>query len=229
MKQLDKTQIDYIKNYILKKGIRYVDVQMEILDHVASAVEEKMGLNESLTLDQALKEVHQSFGIFGFSSLEDAIVNGMNKKYNSIFWANFKSFFDFKYLTLLLLTGILFYKVINFVGNSDVVLAITLILILALTGFVIISNLLNRTYNKFLAFRVSASYFGFIGSFFLIFKMILKDMPNIEYLGININVFLITILMLALAIYVISGVKTARLGKRESRLLMEKYTILDQA
>ncbi len=109
------------------------------------------------------------------------------------------------------------------------VLAITLILILALTGFVIISNLLNRTYNKFLAFRVSASYFGFIGSFFLIFKMILKDMPNIEYLGININVFLITILMLALAIYVISGVKTARLGKRESRLLMEKYTILDQA
>ena len=79
MKKLDKTQIDYIKSYILKKGVRYVDVQMEILDHVASAVEERMSVNETLTLDEALKEVHQSFGIFGFSSLEDAIVNGMNK------------------------------------------------------------------------------------------------------------------------------------------------------
>jgi len=229
MKKLDKTQIDYIKNYIVKKGVRYVDVQMEILDHVASAVEERMSFNETLTLDEALKEVHQSFGIFGFSSLEDAIVDAMNNKYNSIFWANFKSFFNFKYLILQLLTGVLFYKLIQFTGNSDMVLAITLVLIFVVMGTIIISNLLNRTYNKFLAFRVSASYFAYIGSFFLFFKMILKDVPNVEYLGININVFLITILMVGLAIYVISGVKTARLGKRESRLLMEKYAILDQA
>jgi hypothetical protein len=229
MRKLDKTQIDHINKYILKKGVKYIDVQMEILDHVASAVEERMSLNEALTLDEALADVHQSFGIFGFSSLEDAIVSGMNKKYNSIFWGNFKSFFDFKYLILQFLTGVLFYKLIQFAGNSDMVLAITLIIILVVTGTIIISNLLNRAYNKFLAFRSSASYFSFIGSFFLIFKLMLKNVPNIEYLGININVFLITILMLGLAIYVISGVKTARLGRRESRLLMEKYAILDQA
>ena len=40
---LNKEQLHQIKEFIAQRGFKDVDVQMEILDHVASSVEDKMG------------------------------------------------------------------------------------------------------------------------------------------------------------------------------------------
>ena len=105
--QLTKAQLTEIKNFISKKGVKYIDVQMEIIDHTASAVEERLNADPSLSFERALQQTHASFGIFGFGAMEDAIINGMGKKYNRIFWREFLSFFGTKYIFLVLLSGFL--------------------------------------------------------------------------------------------------------------------------
>ena len=50
---LTKEQLYTIKDFIGKKVITYLDVEMEILDHVASVVEEKMTANGNLIFDDA--------------------------------------------------------------------------------------------------------------------------------------------------------------------------------
>ena len=54
--KLTKKEIKYIDNYLIKSKVKYWDVRVELLDHIASAVEEKIEkdlLENILTLDLA--------------------------------------------------------------------------------------------------------------------------------------------------------------------------------
>ncbi len=51
---LDKPQIKFIDNYLTKSGVDFLDIRMEMIDHIASAVEEKMQ-KENLNFYDAFK------------------------------------------------------------------------------------------------------------------------------------------------------------------------------
>ena len=70
--KLSKPQIEQLKNLISKKGYPEIDVQYEILDHVACKVETMLDENPKLNIEEAFQKVHASFGIFGFSELEES-------------------------------------------------------------------------------------------------------------------------------------------------------------
>jgi len=40
--KLTKTQIDYIENQLIKNGVKYWDIRIELLDHVVSDVENSL-------------------------------------------------------------------------------------------------------------------------------------------------------------------------------------------
>lgn len=54
--KITKEQIDYIDAYLVKKGVTYLDVKLEIIDHIASEIEEKIEL-ENLLFDDAFNLV----------------------------------------------------------------------------------------------------------------------------------------------------------------------------
>jgi len=82
---LSKEQLNEIKEFINSRGFTAIEVEMEILDHVASAVEEKIALNPEMSIDKAIRSVHDSFGIMGFSTIEDALIESVGKKVRSLF------------------------------------------------------------------------------------------------------------------------------------------------
>ncbi len=51
MKKLIKENIQFIDNYLLKSGVIYKDIRVEMIDHVASAVEERMQTNNAIFYD----------------------------------------------------------------------------------------------------------------------------------------------------------------------------------
>ena len=69
--QLTKEQISEIKKFIHSRGFTHIEVEMEILDHVASAVEAKLETNPNKSITKAIHEVHAGFGPLGFSVMED--------------------------------------------------------------------------------------------------------------------------------------------------------------
>ena len=71
MAQLNKEQIREIKQFIHSRGFTHIEIEMEILDHVASAVEDKLEEDPDKPFDKAIQEIHRGFGVMGFSVMED--------------------------------------------------------------------------------------------------------------------------------------------------------------
>lgn len=84
--KLSAEQIAQIKSWISKRGFTHTDLQYEIIDHVASAIEEKMEEKPELNLEKAFGEVHSSFGVFGFQSFEESIAKKLNTELFHYYW-----------------------------------------------------------------------------------------------------------------------------------------------
>lgn len=74
-----------IKKFIHSRGFKTIEVEVEILDHVACAVEEKLTEQPELTTRQAIETVHRSFGVLGFSVFEDELQRSISLKLRTIF------------------------------------------------------------------------------------------------------------------------------------------------
>ncbi|WP_298418061.1 hypothetical protein [uncultured Kordia sp.] len=59
--KLTQEEIRYIDEYLQQSGVQFWDVRLEILDHVATGVEEKM-THESMSFEEALEAITISFG-----------------------------------------------------------------------------------------------------------------------------------------------------------------------
>lgn len=77
---LTSDELLLVKNFINKRGFEFFDLQLEILDHTAAAVEEKITQNPAMSVEKALVEVHASFGPLGFVTIEDAFIKQLSKK-----------------------------------------------------------------------------------------------------------------------------------------------------
>ncbi len=222
---LSEDHLTAIKNFISRKGIKYIDVQMEIIDHVASSIEEKMTADPNLPFEAALEQTHSSFGIFGFSGMEDAIVNGLGKKYRIIFWKQFGSFFGPKYILLVLLAGFLTYKLEVLMGDYQNLLTIFLLVTISLVAIITVMGLKYKAYNKLLVYRTSVSYVMFVGLFLQIFNLLVNKTSEAVIFGINRNFLFGAIVLVVFVLYVISAVKIALVGIKESKLLLDKYQL----
>ena len=78
---LNKEQLKVLKDYIGSRSHRFKDpvVMLEILDHFACKVEEKM--MEGWAFEKAIEQAHSSFGIKGFAPIADHVEQGISKKY----------------------------------------------------------------------------------------------------------------------------------------------------
>lgn len=90
---LSDEHIKELYAYCERKSIVYYDLQVEIVDHVANAIEEKMSNNPSISFKEALEEVHRSFGIFGLRDMVEEKTSTMRKQYGKmrrkLFWSYF--------------------------------------------------------------------------------------------------------------------------------------------
>lgn len=100
---LTNEQIQELYNYCNRKGIFYYDVQVEMVDHIANAIEAKMLANPALEFKQALEEVHVSFGSFGLREIVREKSISMRKSYKQMRRKLLWSYFTFPKLALTIL------------------------------------------------------------------------------------------------------------------------------
>ena len=66
---LTKEQIAALFIFTEKKMVRWYDLQTELVDHLATAIERKMSENSKCSFEDALAYVYAGFGIFGFAKI----------------------------------------------------------------------------------------------------------------------------------------------------------------
>lgn len=144
---LNNQQLDSIKAFIAKRGFTHVDLQLELLDHVASRVEEKMEANPALSFDTALTETHREFGVFGFSGMEDGLRKSLERQYFQLALAEGKHWFEFPRVLLLVGFAVLIHQTYQMLPSTA-----TLVMAVAL-NLVLIGHLFLLYYGFFKRFK----------------------------------------------------------------------------
>jgi len=116
MKRLSKQQIDQLFAFTKKHYVEFYDVQVELVDHLANAIEEQWKENPTISFEDALQTEFKKFGIFGFTGLVEQKQVALQNHYWQIIK---KELIDFFSIPKVILTTILFYFLFRFFKNPS--------------------------------------------------------------------------------------------------------------
>ena len=173
--KLTKEQITYIDDYLKHHKVKYWDIRIELLDHIVTTVEEK--LDNGISFDDAMIEVHKSFGnpmkMFWNSGIEYGIfVNSdgykdliqikreqLNKQYRNIYFKEFfKLFISLKSLGVILLLIFCEYVLFNSLSSLNFKRTNLIIFLIPVIVIVVIMVVQYFKKNKSLHLEYSSSY-----------------------------------------------------------------------
>lgn len=156
-KHLSNEEVAQVDAWIRQRGFTFEDVRVEILDHVVCAMEDLLKDNPEINLEQAFNKVHASFGVFGFSTMEEALCTSIEKRIRRQLMRQLLSFLKpsgFLLTFSLVLLLITLYQL----GSVYLMLSIPL----TTTVFFLASRLLiyknEKSLREHLSFRMAMSY-----------------------------------------------------------------------
>ncbi|HTG55766.1 MAG TPA: hypothetical protein VL943_05840 [Niabella sp.] len=97
---LTDQQIGYLYTFCEKKGVRYYDLQSELVDHLTESIEEKQKINAELSFEDALTHAYGEFGISGFSRVIAEREDALWKSCYRSRWAYFRKYFTYPKLLI---------------------------------------------------------------------------------------------------------------------------------
>jgi hypothetical protein len=91
---LSAAQIERLYAFTRQHYVEYYDLQTELVDHLANAIEAQWEANPKLTFEEALQVEFKKFGVFGFMDVVDKRRGALNTKYNKLVLQHLKTFFS---------------------------------------------------------------------------------------------------------------------------------------
>lgn len=113
--KLSSTQIEQLYQFTRQHFVEWYDLQTELVDHLANAIEAQWQQNPKLTFEEALAIEFKKFGIFGFMDVVEKRQGALNKKYNRLVFNELKAFFSIpKIIGTISAIGLVFYSLKSF-------------------------------------------------------------------------------------------------------------------
>lgn len=100
---LSEKEIQSLFRFVEKKSVRWYDLQIEIVDHLASSIENEISLNPGMPFESALENVYKGFGIFGFAKIVEERQNYLEKAAKKRWWSEIRNMFKWPEVILSLL------------------------------------------------------------------------------------------------------------------------------
>ncbi len=113
--KLTPEQIDHLYVFTRQHFVEWYDLQTELVDHLANAIEQQGVENPKISFEEALQIEFKKFGIFGFMDVVENRQQALHKRYHKMVWQHFKGFFTIpKIFGTLAFFGILTQSMLNF-------------------------------------------------------------------------------------------------------------------
>lgn len=163
-KTLTSEKIQQLHEFCDFHNMKYYDVQIELVDHLASAIEELWETKPQLPFEEALVEVSEQFGVdpfhfsdphsllpfpienrhanSGFDAITEARTKAMERKYNRMHVQYFFEFFKLPKLLLTIASTLILYVLFEWV--SDKALAAGVVQVVFLLSFFLYWLLIYR-------------------------------------------------------------------------------------
>src|SRR6478735_7325504 len=112
--KLTPEQIDQLYLFTRQHYVEYYDLQTELVDHLANAIEEQWLENPKISFEDALQSEFKKFGVFGFTELIKERHWVLIKRYNKLKWVHFKEFFEVPKIIITAGAIFLVYQILKF-------------------------------------------------------------------------------------------------------------------
>ncbi len=198
--QLSKDQIDKLFDFTRKKYVKYEDVRFEIVDHLATDIENQMRTEESISFEGALKKVYNKFPVTGFAQMITAKENALKKIWRKKVLSIFLEYFQLPKIILTALIFPYFYWVqkqvssMNYSSLWHFIMAfspfVVLFVLIKLRGENLTNNKLQE--KKFLFIKVLHSIIGKISIAATFIPIVILDPPE-SHRGLVLSSLLLSI------------------------------------
>lgn len=208
--KIKSIQIERLYQFTRQHYVEWYDLQTELVDHLANAIEQQWQENPNISFEDALQIEFKKFGVFGFMDVVEQRQLALNKRYNKIVWKHFKDFFTIpKVVTTFSAIGMFFYILINLSKQAGII--VNTFLIGAILFFWIATIFKRVKYNKtvkvsgkkWLFKEVIFGYSNFAGLSYLPIQFIVHVDFNTEIGTLKALFFSILIISMYLLDYIV--------------------------
>jgi len=168
--QLSDSQVEQLFQFTEKKGVRWYDLQSELVDHLASRIEEEMSADNKLSFDAALQKVYKEFGIFGFAKIVQQKSEQLYRSARRIWWNAIASFFKLPNFILMVLVIAVTWQLARVVNIG--ILMIALITAEFITSVWLVRRM-SRVHRRKRKLMILQSGTGYSSGFMFLYQMIL--------------------------------------------------------
>lgn len=116
MRKVTAEEIEELYRFTRKHYVEYYDVQTELVDHLASAMEENWKDSPEILFEENLNKEFKKFGIFGFSDIVEKKAAAMGKKYTKLMLAEIVNLLK---KPVGILSGVLLFWISYFLMDSE--------------------------------------------------------------------------------------------------------------
>lgn len=148
IKKVSDEEIEKLYAFTRKHFVDYYDLQVELVDHLANAIEEKWQQWPHLSFDDALKAEFKKFGIFGFTGIVEKRQLALQKKYNKLLWGYFKEFFRLPKIMLTIALIVFVANAMHYVHPVTGGMLAFAILLYSLVRFFVLNSIYNKKVKK---------------------------------------------------------------------------------
>ena len=222
--KLTSEQIERLYLFTRQHYVEWYDLQSELVDHMANAIEAQWQEHPKLSFEEALQKEFKKFGVFGFMDVVEKRQAALNKKYNGIIWKHFKAFFTIPKIILTATLVAVTFALLNVsLYKSEVVLGAFGIIILSFYGAIIYFTNKNKkpnsaTHKKWLLKEIILGRSSICGLIYLPIHIILRSDKLMEH---TLGVFGISFLLVSMLL--IEYIMVIEIPKKAEAYLKETY------
>lgn len=115
-KRLNNQQIEQLFTFTKKHFVEHYDVQVELVDHLANAIEDQWKENPNILFEDALQTEFKKFGVFGFTGLVEQKQAALQNHYSRLIKKELIAFFS---VPKIIFSAALFYILFQIFSNPN--------------------------------------------------------------------------------------------------------------
>jgi len=134
-RKITAEQTEELFHFCRQHYVYHYDLQIELVDHLASAIEEQWENYPDSDYNSALRKSFGKFGITGFSKIKEQKRKELNRKYNRLLWKYFLEFYRWPKMLMTLAFTMILFTLLKAV-NSIVWILVPYFAFLVIGGFI---------------------------------------------------------------------------------------------
>lgn len=160
--KLDADQIQLLFQFTEKKFVHWYDLQIELVDHLASRIEEEMEADPGLGFDAALRKVYAGFGIFGFAKIVQEKSSQLEKAAGKMWWKEIRSLFSWPKISLVAMLCAGLWQLCQFIDTDILMAGFAVLYVMASLGFTLYFKKRTKLKRQLLLLQVSPNNIAFL-------------------------------------------------------------------